>query len=79
MALIDRLDDLLGDEVLLDEDSRRSRARDTWPRSELDQWQGRMQLPAAVAMPSTAERVAETVRRCQAQRVPMIPRGAGSG
>ncbi|WP_419924220.1 FAD-binding oxidoreductase [Candidatus Poriferisocius sp.] len=79
MALLDELANLLGDDLLLDEGARRRRARDTWPRSELDQWQGRLRLPAAVAAPSTTERVAETVRLCRAHGVPMIPRGAGSG
>ena len=79
MTLMDALSDLLGDELLVDDDARRSRARDTWPRSEFDQWQGRLVLPAAVAAPSTAEQVAETVRLCRAHRAPMIPRGAGSG
>jgi alkyldihydroxyacetonephosphate synthase len=79
MALIDELAALLGNELQLDDDSRWRRAGDTWARSEFDQWQGRMQLPIAVAAPSTTERMAETVRLCQAHRVPMIPRGAGSG
>ena len=79
MTLLDDLAGLLGDELLIDDDARRSRARDTWPRSEFDQWQGRLVLPAAIAMPSTTERVAETVRLCRAHGAPMIPRGAGSG
>ncbi|MCQ3810225.1 MAG: FAD-binding oxidoreductase [Acidimicrobiia bacterium] len=79
MTLLDDLASLLGDELLIDDDARRSRARDTWPRSEFDQWQARLVLPAAIAMPSTTERVAETVRLCRAHGAPMIPRGAGSG
>ena len=36
-------------------------------------------LPRAVALPTTAEQVAELVRICAEQRVPIVPRGAGSG
>lgn len=79
MTLFDELADLLDDELLLDDNARRIRARDTWSRSELDQWQGRLLSPAAVAAPSTTERLAETIRLCRAHGVPMIPRGAGSG
>ena len=79
MSLIDELADLLGDDLLLDDDARRHRARDTWPRSEFDQWQGRLTLPMAVAAPSTTERLADTVRLCGAHQAPMIPRGGGSG
>lgn len=79
MTLVGELADLLGNELLLDDDARRSRARDTWPRSELGKWQGRLELPVAVAAPSTAERLADTVRLCRAHGAPMIPRGAGSG
>ena len=79
MTLIDELAELLGDGLLLDDDARRSRARDTWPRSEFDQWQGQLHLPKAVVMPSTAEQVAATVQLCRTHGVPMIPRGAGSG
>lgn len=36
-------------------------------------------LPAAVALPTTTAEVAELVRICAEQRVPIVPRGAGSG
>lgn len=54
MGLIDELANLLGDDLLLDEEARHSRARDTWPRSEFDQWQGHLVLPVAVASKSCA-------------------------
>ncbi len=79
MTLVNELADLLGDDLLLDDGARRSRARDTWACSEFDQWQGRLVPPMAVAAPSTTELVAETVRLCRAHGAPMIPRGAGSG
>ena len=37
MALLDELASLLGDDLLLDDEARHSRARYTWPRSEFDQ------------------------------------------
>ena len=79
MALIDELAGLLGDDLLLDDEARHSRARDTWPRSEFDQWQGQLVLPAAVAAPSSTGQLAATVQLCRSHRAPMIPRGAGSG
>jgi glycolate oxidase len=36
-------------------------------------------LPAAVALPTTTSQVAELVRICGELRVPIVPRGAGSG
>jgi len=36
-------------------------------------------MPAAVALPTTTAEVAELVRICAEQRVPIVPRGAGSG
>lgn len=36
-------------------------------------------LPAAVALPTTTAQVAELVRICGELRVPVVPRGAGSG
>jgi len=36
-------------------------------------------LPGAVALPTTTEQVAELVRICGELRVPIVPRGAGSG
>jgi glycolate oxidase len=36
-------------------------------------------LPAAVALPTTTAEVAELVRICGERRVPIVPRGAGSG
>ncbi|MGZ8438862.1 MAG: FAD-binding oxidoreductase, partial [Candidatus Limnocylindrales bacterium] len=36
-------------------------------------------LPRAVALPTTTEQVAELVRICADLRVPIVPRGAGSG
>ena len=35
--------------------------------------------PTAVVTPNTVEEVAAVVRACVAARVPMIPRGAGTG
>lgn len=37
------------------------------------------QTPCAVVSPSTVEQVAAVVKTCAAARVPMIPRGAGTG
>lgn len=36
-------------------------------------------LPKAIALPTTAQQVAELVRICAELRVPIVPRGAGSG
>ncbi len=36
-------------------------------------------LPGAVALPTTTDQVAELVRICAELRVPIVPRGAGSG
>jgi glycolate oxidase len=36
-------------------------------------------LPAAIALPTTTDQVAELVRICGELRVPIVPRGAGSG
>ncbi len=79
MPLVDELANLLGNGLFLDDEARHNRARDTWPRSEVDQWQGQLVLPVAVAVPSTTEQLAATVQLCRAHSTPMIPRGAGSG
>ena len=36
-------------------------------------------LPAAIALPTTTDQVAELVRICGELRVPIVPRGAGTG
>jgi glycolate oxidase len=35
--------------------------------------------PDAVALPTTAEQVREVVRRCRREKVPIVPRGSGTG
>jgi len=77
--LLDDLTRVLGDDLLIDDGDRRSRARDYWVRSELDEWHGMVVLPAAVATPGTVETLAEVVRICRTHATPIVTRGAGSG
>lgn len=79
MTIIDDLAAVLGDDLLLADDDRDARARDTWVRSEFDQWQGRLERPRAVAAPSSTDALAAAVRICREAGVTMVPRGAGSG
>ncbi len=48
-------------------------------RSELDEWRGSLALPAAVAVPTSVEELAEVVRICREGHTSIITRGAGSG
>ncbi|MFQ5556883.1 MAG: FAD-binding oxidoreductase [Acidimicrobiales bacterium] len=77
--LIDELSSILGGGLLVGEQDRRTRARDYWVRSEIDQWQGRLDLPTAVAAPATVAEMVEVVALCRARSVPIVTRGAGSG
>lgn len=72
-ALLTKLRRALGDgAVLTDSDITASYSRDMMPLAE----SGR---PLAVVLPSTVEQVQATVRACAEAKVPIVPRGAGSG
>ena len=80
MTLIDDLEDLLGDALLLGDEERAGRARDTWMRSQIPlSTGGSVVPPVAVCAPASAEELAEVVRICIAHGAAMIPRGGGSG
>jgi glycolate oxidase len=51
--------------------------RESYRRDETSHWEPGM--PLAVALPSTTEEVAEIMRAATEHRVPVVPRGAGSG
>lgn len=55
--------------------------RDLWPRHHIAVRDGRVaeHRPGLVVWPSTTEEVAEVVRFCAAEGVPLVPYGAGSG
>ncbi|MEV7093927.1 FAD-linked oxidase C-terminal domain-containing protein [Amycolatopsis sp. NPDC051045] len=72
-ALVTRLRDLLGKSaVLTDSDVTDSYARDMMPLAP----SGR---PLAVVLPANAEQVQAVVKACAEAKVPIVPRGAGSG
>nr|WP_165912929.1 FAD-linked oxidase C-terminal domain-containing protein [Tamaricihabitans halophyticus] len=72
-ALVERLRAELGkDAVLTDADVTASYARDMMPLAPAG-------TPLAVALPSNTAQVQAVVRACAAARVPVVPRGAGSG
>ncbi|MEE4361173.1 MAG: FAD-binding oxidoreductase [Pseudomonadales bacterium] len=86
--VVEALKTALGDAVSTDEAEREANGRDYWARSELQDWVGATSgigeqdarpAPRAVVAPSGVDALAEAVRICRAHRVPMIPRGAGSG
>jgi alkyldihydroxyacetonephosphate synthase len=56
-------------------------ARDLWPRHHLDVRAGRVaeHRPAMVVWPADTAEVAEVVRFCADEGVPLVPFGAGSG
>jgi glycolate oxidase len=60
------------DAVLTDADVTASYSRDMMPLAPAGS-------PLAVVLPRTAEQVQAVVRACAAHRVPIVPRGAGSG
>ena len=68
-AIRERLPDL---RLLTDEVDRESHRRDETAYLETG-------LPLAVALPTTTAEVAELVRLCATHRVPIVPRGAGTG
>ncbi|MCP3937491.1 MAG: FAD-binding oxidoreductase [Actinomycetia bacterium] len=79
-TLLDDLSAVLGAGLLLDEDQRVERARDTWSRSQIAITAGEPEVaPMAVCAPVNAAEMAEVVSICRAHKVPMIPRGGGSG
>ena len=51
--------------------------RESYQRDETSHWEPG--LPLAVALPSTTEEVATIMRAATEHRVPVVPRGAGSG
>jgi glycolate oxidase len=72
-ALVTRLRDVLGKSaVLTDADVTASYSRDMMPLAP----SGR---PLAVVLPESTEQVQAVVRACAGARVPIVPRGAGSG
>ncbi|GAA1980066.1 FAD-binding oxidoreductase [Amycolatopsis minnesotensis] len=72
-ALVAKLRDGLGkDAVLTDPDVTASYARDMMPLAPGGS-------PLAVVLPSDAEGVQAVVRACAEAKVPIVPRGAGSG
>jgi glycolate oxidase len=72
-ALVTRLRDLLGrNAVLTDADVTASYARDMMPLAP----SGR---PLAVVLPVDTEQVQAVVKACGEAKVPIVPRGAGSG
>ncbi|MEV6619311.1 FAD-linked oxidase C-terminal domain-containing protein [Amycolatopsis sp. NPDC051106] len=72
-ALVTRLRDLLGKSaVLTDSDVTASYARDMMPLAP----SGR---PLAVVLPANVEEVQAVVKACAEAKVPIVPRGAGSG
>ncbi|WP_438040950.1 FAD-binding protein [Sorangium sp. So ce128] len=56
-------------------------ARDLWPRHHLAVTEGRIaeHRPGMIVWPSSAEEVAQVVRFCADEGLPLVPFGAGSG
>jgi glycolate oxidase len=72
-ALVTRLRDLLGKSaVLTDSDVTGSYARDMMPLAPSGE-------PLAVVLPANVEQVQAAVKACAEAKVPIVPRGAGSG
>ncbi|EOD66226.1 FAD-binding oxidoreductase [Amycolatopsis vancoresmycina] len=72
-ALVTRLRDLLGKSaVLTDTDVTASYARDMMPLAPSG-------TPLAVVLPANAAEVQAVVKACAEAKVPIVPRGAGSG
>lgn len=79
-ALLDELAEAIGSGLLLGDEDRRARARDTWSRSEIGVAQGHdPDMPVAVAAPANTQELSAVVKACCAAGAPMIPRGGGSG
>lgn len=78
--IVARLRDALGDNVHTDPATLDAHRRDSWPLSQLLEFQGQAPpRPLAVVLASSTDDVAETLRRCRAASVPVIPVGGGSG
>ncbi len=72
-ALVTRLRDLLGKSaVLTDSDVTASYSRDMMPLAPSGK-------PLAVVLPENTEQVQAVVKACAEAKVPIVPRGAGSG
>ncbi|WP_328447142.1 MULTISPECIES: FAD-binding oxidoreductase [unclassified Amycolatopsis] len=72
-ALVTRLRELLGKSaVLTDSDVTASYSRDMMPLAPSGK-------PLAVVLPENTEQVQAVVKACAAAKVPIVPRGAGSG
>jgi glycolate oxidase len=72
-ALVTRLRDLLGKSaVLTDSDVTASYSRDMMPLAPSG-------TPLAVVLPENTEQVQAVVKACAEAKVPIVPRGAGSG
>ncbi len=79
-AIRDGLRSIVGDRMSTTPPDRTAYARDLWPRTQLDRLVGDPpERPLAVVWPTSPEEVAAIVRLCAAQRVPIVPFGAGSG
>ena len=78
------LDDLRGAldsaSLILGDDERAARARDTWMRSQIPLSAGEPGAsPMVVVAPASAAELADAVRICRSHGAPMVPRGGGSG
>jgi alkyldihydroxyacetonephosphate synthase len=79
-ALLDDLATTTGLEVATDPHHLGPYAHDWWPRSLMRRRAGEeLPPPDAVVTPSTREEVVAVVRWCAANRVPIVPFGAGTG
>jgi alkyldihydroxyacetonephosphate synthase len=79
-ALLDDLATTTGLEVASDPHHLGPYAHDWWPRALMRRRAGEeLPPPDAVVTPSTREEVVAVVRWCAANRVPIVPFGAGTG
>lgn len=70
----------LGDRVLTDAETLDAHRRDYWALAEIKDMLGRgAPRPRAVVHAASTEDVAQTLRICRAERVPVIPFGGASG
>ncbi len=78
--VIAALREALGDRVLTDAETLDAHRRDYWALAEINDLLDRgAPRPRAVVRATSTEDVAQTLRICRAQRVPVIPFGGASG
>jgi alkyldihydroxyacetonephosphate synthase len=78
--IVAALREALGERVLTDADTLDAHRYDYWALAELHEMLGRgAPRPKAVVRAASTEDVAQTLRICRAERVPVIPFGAASG